>query len=334
MRARDWLPIVERYAAPVPARSARQLASTLALFAGLYAAMFALAANHYPLVLVLAAPTACVMVRGFSIQHDCQHGAYFASRTVQTWVGRALCLITLVPHGHHRRLHAVHHAVTGRLDRRRAQPGWFPRTAADFDLITVAEFRALPPRARRLYRFLRQPLVIFTVVPLYLFLFSYRVPVLHPVSRGRGWISTQLTSLAIVGALALGVALAGARPFFAVFAPTMICYVTIGVWLFYVQHQFERTYWRADRDWDHREAALRGSSYLALPRPLQWLTGNIGIHHVHHLCPAIPNYRLADCLRDHPALARISRVGVAEGLRMLQLALWDEERGRLVGFTR
>lgn len=332
MQARDWLPIVERYAAPVAWRSACQLATTLALLVGLYAAMFALAAEHYPLVLALAVPTACAMVRGFSIQHDCQHGAYFASRWLETWVGRALCLVTLVPNGHHRRMHAVHHAATGRLDKRRAQPGSFPRTAADFDLITVAEFRALPRRARRLYRFLRDPLVIFTVVPLYLFLFSYRVPVLHPTSRGRGWISTQGTNLALAGALGLGVALAGATRLFAVLAPTMICYVTIGVWLFYVQHQFEHTSWRG-RDWDYREAALHGSSYLALPRPLQWLTGNIGIHHVHHLCPAIPNYRLADCLRDHPALAQVSRVGVADSLRMLRLALWDEDRGELVAFS-
>ena len=331
MRASEWLPIVERYARP-DRRSVTQLAVMVALLVALYAAMFALRADHYALTLVLAVPTAGLMVCGFSIQHDCQHGSYFASRVANTWVGRALCLVTLVPNGHHRRLHATHHAVTGRLDKR-ARSELFPRTAADFDLITVAEFRALSPGKRRLYRALRHPIVIFTFVPLYLFLFSYRVPVLHPASRGRGWISTQGTNAAIAAVIGLAIALGGVHAVVAVVGPTLICYVSIGVWLFYIQHQFEATYWHGDAAWDYREASLHGSSYLALPRPLAWLTGNIGIHHIHHLCPAIPNYRLAECLRDHPELAQISRVGVAASFAMLRLGLWDETSGQLVGFA-
>jgi omega-6 fatty acid desaturase (delta-12 desaturase) len=333
--SRDWLALVRRYAQPDRRRALQQLLTLLALVVGLHAAMLGAAdAGHRALALLLTLPTACVMVCGFSIQHDCQHGSYFASRRANLWVGRALCLVTLVPNGHHRRLHAVHHATTGHLDRRRLHPDTFPRTAADFDLITRAEYLALPRGQQRLYRFLRHPAVIFTVVPLYLFLFSYRFPVLHPTSRGRGWISTQGTNLAIALALAAASAALGAGRFFAVFGPTMISYTVLGAWLFYAQHQFESTYWRRAAGWDYRDASLYGSSYLALPRPLNWLTGNIGIHHLHHLCPDIPNYRLMECLRDHPALARISRVGAWESLWMLRLALWDEERQQLIGFSQ
>lgn len=333
--SRQWFAAVQPYARPVAHRAVRQLATMLLLLAGLHVAMHAAAeAGHRALALLLTLPTACLMVCGFSIQHDCQHGSYFAGRRANLWVGRALCLVTLVPNGHHRRLHAVHHATTGHLDRRRLHAETFPRTAADFDLITRAEYLALPRRQQRLYRFLRHPLVIFTVVPLYLFLFSYRVPLLHPTSRGRGWISTQGTNLAIALALTAASLALGAGRFFAVFGPTMIAYTMLGAWLFYAQHQFEATYWRRAAGWDYRDASLYGSSHLALPRPVRWLTGNIGVHHLHHLCPDIPNYRLVECLRDHPALARISRIGAWESLQMLRLALWDDEQRRLIGFSQ
>jgi acyl-lipid omega-6 desaturase (Delta-12 desaturase) len=331
MRARDWIPLVRPHAQPDRARAVLHLATTIVMFIGLYAAMLWLAGDHYPIALALSVPTACVMIRGFSIQHDCQHGSYFANRAVSDWVGRALCLVTFVPHRHHRRLHAVHHAVSGRLDKRNFE-GEMPRSIVDFDLITLAEFNRLSPRARRFYRFLRHPIVIFTIVPLYLFLFSYRVPILHPTGRHRGWLSTQLTNIAIVAMIVACALAIGPARFFAVFTPTVACYVTLGVWMFYVQHQFEHTYWRTDAQWDVYEAALHSSSYLALPAPLHWLTGNIGMHHLHHLNPKIPSYRLGDCLRAHPALARINRVELVDSLRGLRLALWDEDRERLVAF--
>jgi omega-6 fatty acid desaturase (delta-12 desaturase) len=334
MRARDWIPLVSHHARPDHARAVRYLATTLVMFIGLYAAMLWLADDHYPLALALALPTACVMVRGFSIQHDCQHGSYFTSRGLSDWVGRVLCLVTFVPHRHHRRLHAVHHAVQGRLDKRKCEGDAMPRSVVDFDLITVAEFHRLGRGGQRFYRFLRNPLVIFTIVPLYLFLFSYRVPVLHPTARHRGWLSTQLTNTAIVTMLVVASVLIGPHRFFSVFLPTVTCYVTLGVWMFYVQHQFEHTYWRTDEEWDVYEAALYSSSYLALPRPLHWLTGNIGMHHLHHLAPAIPSYRLGDCLREFPELSRINRVELVDSLRALRLALWDEDRERLVAFPR
>jgi len=333
MHSRDWVAVAERYARPEPRRSVRQLAATVGLFVALHATMFATVATLYVATLALSIVTACVMVRAFSIQHDCQHGAFFASRRANDLVGRMLCLVTLVPNGHHRRLHAVHHAVTGRLDRRRTAPESFPRTAADFDLITVAEFQALPRRQRVLYRFLRHPAVIFTVVPCYLFLFSYRFPVLHPTSRWRGWISTQVTNAAIAAAILAVIELTGLRRFALVFGPTMVAYTVIGVWLFYVQHQFEHTYWRTGTGWDYRDASLHGSSHLALPRVLAWLTGNIGIHHLHHLCPRIPNYRLADCVREHPELAAINRIGMRDSFRMLRMSLWDEDQRKLIRFS-
>lgn len=330
--AAHWLRIAERYATSSPRRSVQQLLATVALLIAGYAGMLWTVDRIYPLTLVCAAFTALVMIRGFSIQHDCQHGSYFASRRISDWVGRALCLVTLVPHGHHRRLHAVHHAVVGHLDKR-DDSGMFPRTRADFDLLTVREYRALSPQHQRLYRFLRNPLVIFTVVPLYLFLFSYRFPFLHPAGRARGWISTQLTNLALALALTAAALTLGPAQLTAIFLPTVAIYSIVGAWMFYVQHQHVGTYWEHRDTWEFREASLHGSSHLALPRPLGWLTGSIGLHAIHHLCSRIPNYRLQECLDDHPTLAQINRVTILDSLRGLRLALWDERSRQLIRFA-
>jgi len=327
-----WLRVAEHYAACSLRRSVQQLAATVVLLVGGYAGMVLTVERAYPLTLALAAFTALIMIRAFSIQHDCQHGSYFVSRRANAWVGRVLCVVTLVPQGHHRRLHAVHHAVVGHLDKRHPG-GAFPRTRADFDVITVREYLALSPRDRWMYRFLRHPLVIFTIVPLYLFLYSYRFPFLHPAGRRRGWISTQCTNLAIAAGLCAAALAIGPGRLAAIVLPTVIIYSIVGVWLFYAQHQYRGTYWEHRPDWDFRAAALLGSSHLVLPRPVAWLTGSIGLHHVHHLCSGIPNYRLQECLDDHPELAQISRLTVADSLRGLQFALWDESRRRLISFA-
>ena len=327
-----WLRIAERYATSDPRRSVQQLVATVALLVAGYAGMLWTVDGMYPLTVGFAAFTALVMIRGFSIQHDCQHGSYFTSRRVSDWVGRALCLVTLVPHGHHRRLHAVHHAVVGHLDKR-DEGEMFPRTRADFDLLTVREYRALSAHHQRLYRLLRNPIVIFTVVPLYLFLFSYRFPFLHPAGRARGWISTQLTNLAIAVALVAAALVLGPGRLAAIVLPTFTIYGVVGAWMFYVQHQHVGTYWERRDHWEFRAASLHGSSHLALPRPLGWLTGSIGLHAVHHLCSRIPNYRLQECLDDHPALAQINRITILQSLRGLRLALWDERRHQLIRFA-
>jgi omega-6 fatty acid desaturase (delta-12 desaturase) len=322
--ARNWLKELAGYREPSHARSIFEILVTLVPFIGLWAAMyFALDAGYW-LVLVLSLPTAGFLVRLFMIQHDCSHDAFFRARAANDWVGRCLGLLTLTPFDFWRRTHRTHHAHAGNLEH---------RGVGDVDTLTLREYQARSKWGRLAYRLYRHPAVLFGIGPAYLFILQHRIP-FGFLRRGgwRPWASTMGTNVAIATAAAILVLLIGWRDFLLVQVPVTLIASSIGVWLFYVQHQFEGARWDHDEGWVHSEAALHGSSHYVLPQPLRWLSANIGVHHIHHLSSRIPFYRLPEVLADHPDLAAIGRVGLRESLACVRLALWDEEAQRLVPF--
>jgi len=257
------------------------------------------------------------------IQHDCSHGALFRRRSVNDWVGRAIGVITLTPYDHWRQTHAEHHAGTGNLDR---------RGIGDVFTMTAKEYAGLGLWKRLMYRLYRHPLALFGIGPTYLFLLQHRVPRGMMRKGWRPWFTTMATNAAIVALCSLLIWLIGLGAFLAVHLPIAILAASVGVWLFYVQHQFEDTYWRDGSAWTHPQASLAGSSFYDLPAPLRWLTANIGVHHVHHLNSRIPFYRLSEVLRAHPELKSIGRLTLLESFRCVHLALWDEHQNRLISF--
>jgi acyl-lipid omega-6 desaturase (Delta-12 desaturase) len=293
-------------------------------FVGLWTAMWWLRDKGFLLTLVLAIPTAGFMVRLFMIQHDCGHGSFFKSRLANDWIGRFISVFTLTPYDFWRQSHAMHHAGVGNLDR---------RGIGDIDMLTVREFQALRGHEWLRYRLYRNPLVMFGLGPAYLFLFRNRLPFGAMRSGAMPWISTMLTNLATAAAAGVVIYAVGAGTFLAIQIPVVLIGASIGVWLFFVQHQFERTYWEHQPDWSHPEAALHGSSFYDLPRLLMWMTGNIGIHHLHHLSCRIPFYNLPKALADHPQLRQVGRLTLWQSLRCARLSLWDEDKRRLVSFA-
>ena len=309
------------YRSPNLGRSVVELLVTIVPFALLWLMMWFALQIGYGLYLVLAVPAAGFLVRLFMIQHDCGHGAFFRHRLANDWVGRALSVLTLTPYDFWRRTHAVHHATSGNLDR---------RGMGDIDTLTVGEYRSLSRWGRMRYRIYRHPLVMFGIGPAYLFFLQYRLPIGLMRAGWRPWLSTMVTNLAILLLASIGIWIVGVVPFLLVHLPIMLIGASLGVWLFYVQHQFEDTFWAHDRVWSMHEAALHGSSFYDLPFILRWFTANIGMHHVHHLCSRIPFYRLPRALRHHPDLANIGRLTLGQSLSCVRLVLWDEAARRLI----
>ena len=277
----------------------------------------------YWYALLLAVPAAGFLVRLFMIQHDCGHGAFFRHRLANDWVGRVIGVLTLTPYDLWRRAHAIHHASTGNLDR---------RGIGDIDTLTVREYRALSRWQRFCYRLYRHPAVMFGIGPTYLFVFRNRLPFGFFNGGWQPWLSTMATNAAIAAVVAVVIWFVGVGPFLLVHLPTMVLAASIGVWLFYVQHQFADTFWAENKTWSWQTAALHGSSHYDLPGVLRWFTAHIGVHHVHHLCSQIPFYRLPDVLREHPELFATGRLTLLQSLRCVPLVLWDEGRRKLVSF--
>jgi omega-6 fatty acid desaturase (delta-12 desaturase) len=316
--------LLARYREPRPARSVAELAITALPLIALWAAMWGLMHISYWLSLALSLPTAGFLVRLFLIQHDCSHGSFFRQRGVNDWVGRAIGVITLTPYDYWKRTHAAHHASSGNLDR---------RGMGDIDTLTVREYLARNRLGRLAYRLYRNPAVMFGLGPLYLFVVQHRAPV--GLMRGAGWkpwISTMATNAAIAALAAGLIWLIGLGPFLLIHGPIVVISGSLGVWLFYVQHQFEETSWSRDPEWSLPEAALHGSSHYDLPVVLRWFSANIGVHHVHHLSSRIPYYRLREALANHPELAQVSRLTLWQSLRCVNYVLWDESASRLISF--
>lgn len=315
--------LLAEYREPNSARSIFELVITAVPFVITWALMWTSLDHGYWIGLLLVIPAAGLLVRLFMIQHDCGHGSFFPGRFANDWVGRAISVLTLTPYDFWRRSHARHHASSGNLDH---------RGIGDIDTLTVDEFLALPRWRQLLYRSYRHPFVMFGIGPTYLFIFRHRMPVGMMRGGWEPWLSTMGTNAAIAILLLAMIWLVGFEPLLLVHLPITVLAASIGVWLFYVQHQFEDTSWFRDEAWSFHEAALHGSSYYHLPGILRWFTANIGVHHVHHLCSRIPCYRLPEVLRDHPELATVGRITILQSLQCVRGALWDERGRRLVSF--
>jgi omega-6 fatty acid desaturase (delta-12 desaturase) len=293
--------ILARYREPNCARGVLELVITAVPFVLIWILMWATLDTGYWICLLLAVPAAGFLVRLFMIQHDCGHGSFFRHRLANDWVGRVIGVLTLTPYDFWRCTHALHHASSGNLDR---------RGIGDIDTLTVREFLALPRRRQLLYRLYRHPIVMFGVGPAYLFILRHRLPIGMIRSGWQPWLSTMATNVAIAILVATMIWLVGVGPFLLVHLPITVLAASIGVWLFYVQHQFEDTFWAHDEGWNFHEAALHGSSHYDLPSVLRWFTANIGVHHVHHLCSPNPVLPAATSVTRSPA-ARCRRAAYA-----------------------
>ncbi|MBA3260900.1 MAG: fatty acid desaturase [Thermoleophilaceae bacterium] len=317
-----WRDALAPYARPHLGRGLVGIATSLVPYLALSALIYLALDISYLLVLALALPAAGFLLRTFTVFHDCAHGSFLPSKRANAWLGAALGLVVYTPFQSWRHSHAVHHATSGDLDR---------RGTGDLLTLTVAEYRASSWRQRLGYRLFRNPLVMFGLGPIYSMILQPRL-----VSRSarprirRSVIATNVVLVVVVGALCW---LVGWREFLLVQTPTVLLGGAAGVWLFYVQHQFEDAYWQSSGDWSYAEAALRGSSYLKLPRLLQFFTGSIGLHHVHHLSAKVPNYNLQRAHDQNPIFHGVPTLSLLDGLRAVRLKLWDEGRGRLVTFA-
>lgn len=278
--------------------------------------------RFYP-ALVLIPLGGMLLLRMFIIQHDCGHGSFFKSKFANTWLGRSIGVLTLTPYDCWRRSHELHHASTGNLD---------ARGFGDVDTLTVREYRAKGWWGRAWYRIYRHPLFLMGFGPAYLFLLRHRLPIGLMKAGWTYWISALATNAATAGVLITLFFVFGVFETLIVFLPVLLTAATVGVWLFYIQHQFEDAHWVERKDWDYHSSAVQSSSYLHLPAVLNWFTGNIAIHHVHHLVSRIPFYRLPAALKAHPELAEVNRMKAHDAFGAMWLALWDEDARKLISF--
>ena len=320
---RTLLRDIASYREPNRARSVFELAITAVPFMLLWVLIWSAIDAGYWIGLLLAFPAAGLLVRLFLIQHDCGHGSFFRRRATNDWVGRVIGVLTVTPYDYWRRSHAMHHASSGNLDN---------RGIGDIDTLTVDEFRARGPWPRFVYRVYRHPIIMFGIGPAYQFLLRHRLPLGLMRSGWQPWVSAMATNAGIAILVALVMWGVGVVPFLLVQLPITILAASIGVWLFYVQHQFEGALWEREGDWSFYQAALHGSSHYDLPAVLRWFTANIGVHHVHHLSSRIPYYRLPEVLRARPELRDVGRLSLLQSFRLVRLVLWDEEKRRLVSF--
>ncbi|WP_417253854.1 fatty acid desaturase [Celeribacter sp.] len=322
--AKKWARVLAKYRDPDPIRSSFELAVTVGPFLILWALAWWSMSISYWLTFTLSLLNAGFLLRLFAIQHDCGHGSLFRNRTLSDWIGRTIGVLTLTPYDVWRRSHSIHHSSAGNLGR---------RGVGDIQTLTLAEYRDLKPHKKLLYRLYRNPVVLFCLGPGYLFILQNRLP-LGLMGSVKYWISAMGTNIALVLWVALVWYFGGLAPVLLIFLPTTLLAATAGVWLFYVQHQFETTHWDSEDDWQLHDAALKGSSYYVLPPVLQWVSANIGVHHVHHLYSRIPFYRLPEVLRDHKELAESNRMTIRQSFHSVRLHLWDENSRRLVSFAQ
>lgn len=321
--SRQLYKAVARYGQPNLSIAIRQILNTLLPYAALWVLMLYTVREGYAywITLALAVVAAGLLVRVFILFHDAGHGSFFASRRANRVLGYVTGILTFTPFEQWRHSHAIHHATVGDLDRRGVGDVW---------TMTVAEYRAAPRWKRWGYRIYRNPLVMFGLGPAFIFLITQRF--FQKGDRKQERFSVVFTNLAIVAILALASVTIGLRAYVSIQLPVILMAGSAGVWLFYVQHQFEGVYWARREDWEPLRAALEGSSYYRLPRILQWFTGSIGLHHVHHVQARVPNYHLQRCYDDLPDLQEVTPLTLLESLRCVRLNLWDEEAGRLVSF--
>lgn len=321
----SWQQRLAPYCKPEAARALRQLLTTSLPFLASMATLLYAMSHGLWFALALALPAAIFLVRLFIIQHDCGHGSFFKSRRTNETLGLVLSVLTMMPYSAWRRAHAVHHASAGNLDQ---------RGTGDVTTLTVREYHSRSRWRRWHYRIYRHPLVLFGIGPAYLLLVRYRVPLGRELRDRQHWLSIIGTDLvAAIAAVGLS-AIIGAGPFLLAWSTVLLLATSLGVWFFYIQHQFADTYWADAASWEFRTAAIEGSSYYDLPRFLHWLTGSIGFHHIHHLASKIPNYRLRACFEANSEFQRAKRLTLWTSIKSVHLALWDEERRELISFRQ
>jgi omega-6 fatty acid desaturase (delta-12 desaturase) len=320
-----WRSITAPFCGADDRRSIVQLTLAATLFLASWTGAFLALKVSYLLAMLLCVPAACFVVMLFMIQHDCGHGSYFRSRRARDITGFIIGVITLTPYEYWRKTHAYHHAHSGDLDF---------RGFGDINTMTVAEYRAMSRWQRFAYRVYRHPITLLTYGPAFHFLVKHRYPwdIPHTREWAGAWRSVWMTNLALAAIVAVAALTGNLWSFLLIQIPVSLIASAIGVLLFYVQHQYEESYWHKHEGWDYYEAAIKGSSHLVLPRPLQWLTANIGLHHVHHLNSQIPNYKLEACLEASPELQTATRITMRDMWRLFWLTLWDEENRRMIRF--
>jgi acyl-lipid omega-6 desaturase (Delta-12 desaturase) len=319
-----WMATVARYSRPDRRKSLWQIANTLLPLAGIWYLMYQSYFCSYWLMLLLAVPAAGLRVRVFIIQHDCGHRAYFASRRANDLLGFVCGVMTLTPYHFWRRAHALHHATSGNLSH---------RGQGDVLTLTVAEYVLRSRWGRLRYRVYRNPLFMSLLGAMFLFLVRQRFTTGLPRTWYRERRGIHATNLLLLVVLALAASTIGVVPFLVIELPVITLAAVVGMWLFYVQHQFEDAYWQPRRSWDFAKSALAGSSYYRLPSVLQWFTGNIGFHHIHHLNSRIPNYYLAACYEAEPCFRQAVTFGFWDSLKCTRVKLWDERSQRMIGFV-
>ncbi len=318
-----WRRALSPYASPSLARSAQDLLTSLVAYLAISVGMYFSVAVSPLLTLALAPVSATFLLRTYIVFHDCSHGSFLPSRRANVWVGTLCGLLVLSPFVRWRHDHAVHHATSGDLDK---------RGVGDLPTLTVAEYFQRSRRGRFAYRLIRNPAVMFGVGPVFAMIVGPRIVARNaPPRMRRSVLWTDLALAATGGSL---IWLMGLGTFLLVWAPAAVLAGAVGIWLFYVQHQFEDAYWQRADSWSYADSALRGSSFLNLPGPLQFATGNIGYHHIHHLSVRIPNYNLARAHRENPVFHSVPTLSLWDGLRAVRLKLWDEQTGRLVTFQQ
>jgi len=321
--ARDWIRILSKYREPILWRSLFELIVTAVPFVVLWIVAYQAYKISFWLSLPVSVVAAFFLVRLFLIQHDCGHMAFFRDKRANDWLGRIIGVVTVTPYELWKKSHAIHHGAAGNLD---------DRGTGDLMTLTVREYHERGFWGRIAYRAYRHPLTLFVVGPIYVYIFENRLPVGY-MRIGRYWMSAMGTNVAILAVAALISWAIGVVAFLAIFLPITLIAAAVGIWLFYVQHQFEETHWDSQEDWQVHEAALHGSSHYVLPQPLKWISANIGIHHVHHLYSRIPYYRLSEVIRNHPELGEISKLTLRESFACVKLQLWDENRRKLVSYA-
>jgi len=319
----EWYQDVLKYQQPDLRKAIWQMVNT---FVPYFALLFVMVRTvqlglSYWITLALAVVAAGFMARLFIFFHDCGHGAFFASKRANTILGYITGILTFTPYEDWRHSHGVHHATVANLDR---------RGTGDVYVMTVEEYRAAPWWKRLGYRLYENPLVMFGLGPAFIFLISHRFP--HKGAGPRQRFSVIFTNLAILAIIGVASLTIGFRTYVLVQLPILLIGDLAGVWLFYVQHHFEGVYWARQDEWDPWRAALEGASYYKLPKVLQWFTGNIGLHHIHHVRPRIPNYNLQQCYDEVPAMRAVKPLTIRESLKALRFNLYDEAQGKMVGF--
>jgi omega-6 fatty acid desaturase (delta-12 desaturase) len=316
-----WKKIVARYQKPSIGRGAWQIINTLVPYAALWCLMGFSARISWWLTAPLAILAGAFLVRVFIIFHDCGHGSFFKSSIANHAWGAITGVLTFTPYFHWRWEHAIHHSSAGDLDRRGTGDVW---------TLTVQEYLESSRWKRFAYRLARNPVVLFVIAPIFLFLVKQRFP--NPNAGARERHSIYWTNLGIL-AIAAGLSwLIGLKAYLLIQLIILTVAGSTGVWLFYVQHQFEGVYWERSADWDYTTAALKGSSFYKLPKVLQWFSGNIGFHHIHHLSPRIPNYHLEKCHKAEPLFQTVKAITLFSSFKSFTFRLWDEQRRKLVGY--